>query len=58
MVGSEFTHGADLPVMVPPFYSKIYRVKQLYSPNALAVDRTARQWSYATYYSYNEEQVR
>ncbi|VDK71265.1 unnamed protein product [Litomosoides sigmodontis] len=57
MVGSQFTHGADLPVMVPPFYSKIYRVKrQLYSPDALAVNRTTRQWSYATYYSYNEEQ--
>lgn len=58
MVGSQFTHGAELPVTVAPFYSKMYRVKRhLYSPNALAVNRTIRQWSYATYYSYSEEQV-
>ncbi|VBB26243.1 unnamed protein product [Acanthocheilonema viteae] len=57
MVGSQFTHGAELPVTVAPFYSKMYRVKRhLYSPNTLAVSRTTRQWSYATYYSYNEDQ--
>ncbi|EFO25864.1 peptidase family M3 containing protein [Loa loa] len=57
MVGSQFAHGAELPVTVAPFYSKMYRVKRhLYSPNTLAVNRSTRQWCYATYYSYNEEQ--
>uniref|UniRef100_A0A8R1U2G6 Peptidase_M3 domain-containing protein n=1 Tax=Onchocerca volvulus TaxID=6282 RepID=A0A8R1U2G6_ONCVO len=57
MVGSQFTYGAELPVTVAPFYSKMYRVKRhLNNPNAFAVDRATRQWSYATYYSYNEEQ--
>lgn len=59
MVGSQFTRGAELPVTVAPFHSKMYNVKRhLYDPNALAVRRVTRRWSYATYYSHNDEQVR
>uniref|UniRef100_A0A915PSU8 Peptidase M3A/M3B catalytic domain-containing protein n=1 Tax=Setaria digitata TaxID=48799 RepID=A0A915PSU8_9BILA len=42
-VGSQFTHGAEQPVTVAPFYSKLYRVKRhLYSPNALTEKHLCR----------------
>ncbi|VDN06845.1 unnamed protein product [Thelazia callipaeda] len=57
VVGSQFAHGAEQPVKVAPFYSKMYRVsRSLYSPNALTVDRCTRHWSYSTFYAHNEDQ--
>ncbi|VDN23457.1 unnamed protein product [Gongylonema pulchrum] len=58
MTGAQFAHGAEQPVAVAPFYSKMYRTKrQLHGPNSLTVSRTTRRWSYATYYAHNDEQV-